>query len=82
MGSESAKECCVCNARDEGLSPTQAFVRGFTLGKAIKTPEQSETLLREGICLRHCHEIQVHEAWVKRNVGLEPPWPEEEPLIT
>ena len=75
-------QCCVCQSNE--ARPSLAFVRGFNLGRHFEEgdPDQRKEMLLRSLCLRHCHELNEHEAWVLRNQGKDLPWPEEEPRVT
>jgi hypothetical protein len=74
--------CCVCQAETDCPFKAHAFVRGFNLGTAFALSEVGTSELLRGLfCLRHCHELQEHAAWARRNVGAEPPQ-EPEPVVT
>lgn len=79
MAEPRTKECTICACEEESVSVAVAFVRGFSLGLSAQKNNTYLIYLRECLCLRHCDLLQQHRAWTERNVGKEPPWPEEEP---
>jgi hypothetical protein len=79
LGAKPKLSCMVCDAelemREEGLPAAATFYRGFEIGVLAAMPEARARILRDHLCLRHCHELQMHEAWSDREDASAEPEP-------
>jgi len=81
----SPQDCPMCDAIAEAergeITIAMAMIRSFALGTdpwSNDGPRPTPEVLAL-FCLRHCHALQEHRAWIERNAGKPVPWPEDEP---